>query len=188
MRLPPSACNSVMTSTSPPPQATSSPRLVSARSVPGALSVVFSVFSTRKILNVLPSELRRCNGPRNQPAHVVNHILPALAPVDRAHRLAEHRRIRRFAFLLRRSSRRARFNRARRVAGKLCRYVRQALHQLARRLHGIDRRSADFNDIALVHAGGQIHCRHARFACSGSESTTAPDLHRAAPAECLRAC
>ena len=108
-------------------------------------------------------QLRRRHGPRDEPAHLVDDPLRRLHPVDGRHGFVQHRRIRRLCRVLRRALRRAVFDGAHGVARKICRDVRQPRHQLFRRFHRVDGRFANFNDVALVHPGGQIHRAHARL-------------------------
>ena len=112
-------------------------------------------------LERLPTDFHRRYRPRDQPAHLIDDVPRALRPVDGTHALGKHRRIRRLRIVLRRALRRPGLDGPHGVAGEIARDDSQTRHQLAARLHRVNRRFANFNDVALIHPGGQIHRAHA---------------------------
>jgi len=109
------------------------------------------------------AQLRYGNGPGNESAHAVDDLARPLRPVDGRKLLREHGRVGGPGVVLRNTNRGAGCDRTHGVAGQLRRDDGQPLHELARGLRRVDRRAADLQDVALVHAGREIHGGHARL-------------------------
>ena len=110
---------------------------------------------------LLSAQLGGGHRPGNQSPDMVDDVPYRLTPVDGAHVLAEHGGVGGLVVLLGRPGRGTCLNGGNGVAGKSRGDDRNSLHELRAGLHGVDGRLSNFDDIALVHAGGEIHGRDA---------------------------
>ena len=106
-------------------------------------------------------QVRRGDGPRIKAAHLIDDVPDRLRPVDGRKLLREHRSQRCFGRILRRAGCRTRLDGMQCIGQQRRTDGGQPRQQGRGILQRLDGRFADFDNVALVHSGREVHRRHA---------------------------